>query len=175
VRTSNRTQHNINCLVLIIFQQNWTKQEVMNYILRFTNLLILLEIRKNCQSSGRNLLFYLFIRRVVKQSVVIIKECLCYQLCNKLLYNILLLKLTTYVDRIIGVHLFGFLHNHLTADHIFCIHQILKKKWQYEGTLHQLFIFLKKAYYLVKKEILCNILIEFGMPFKLVRLSRIWG
>jgi hypothetical protein len=38
-----------------------------------TNLLILFGIRKNCQSNGRNLL-YLFIRRVIKQTVVIVQE-----------------------------------------------------------------------------------------------------
>jgi hypothetical protein len=40
----------------IIFWRNSSKQEVIRYILRSTNLLILLEIMKNCPSSGRNLL-----------------------------------------------------------------------------------------------------------------------
>jgi hypothetical protein len=33
---------------------------------RSTNLFILFEIRKNFQSSGRNLLLYVFVRRVIK-------------------------------------------------------------------------------------------------------------
>jgi len=36
--------------------------------------------------------------------------------------------------------------------------------------VHQLFIDLKKAYDSVRREVLYNILIEFGSPMKLVRL-----
>jgi hypothetical protein len=39
--------------------------------------------------------------------------------------------------------------------------------------VHQLFIDLKKAYDSVKREILYNILLEFGIPKKLVRLSKL--
>jgi hypothetical protein len=52
----------------------------------------------------------------------------------------------------------------------FCIRQILKKKWEYNETVHQLFVDLKKAYDSVRREVLYNILIEFGVPMKLVRL-----
>jgi hypothetical protein len=37
---------------------------------------------------------------------------------------------------------------------------------------HQLFIDLKKAYDSVRREVLYNILIEFGIPMKLVRLIK---
>jgi hypothetical protein len=49
--------------------------------------------------------------------------------------------------------------------------------------VHQLFIDFKKAYDSVRREVLYNILIEFGVPMKLVRLikmclsemySRVW-
>jgi hypothetical protein len=66
--------------VVIKFRQNWSKPEGIHYVLRSTNLLIIFEIRKNCQSSGRNLLLYLFIRRVIKLTVVITGEYHCYQL-----------------------------------------------------------------------------------------------
>jgi hypothetical protein len=52
------------------------------------------------------------------------------------------------------------------------IRQILEKKWEYNGTVHQLFINLKEAYDSVKKEALCDILIEFGIPRKLVGLIK---
>jgi hypothetical protein len=39
--------------------------------------------------------------------------------------------------------------------------------------VHQLFIDLKKAYDSVKREVLYNILIEFGISMKLVRLIKI--
>jgi hypothetical protein len=47
------------------------------------------------------------------------------------------------------------------TDQIFYIRQILEKKWEYNGTLHQLFIDLKKAYDSVRREALYNIVIEF--------------
>jgi hypothetical protein len=41
---------------------------------------------------------------------------------------------------------------------------------EYNETVHQLFIDFKKAYDLVRREVLYNILIEFGVRMKLVRL-----
>jgi hypothetical protein len=40
----------------------------------------------------------------------------------------------------------GFRRNRSTTDQIFCIHQILEKKWEYNETVHQLFVYFKKAY-----------------------------
>jgi hypothetical protein len=45
-----------------------------------------------------------------------------------------------------------------------------RKKWEYNKAVHQLPIHIKKAYDSVRREILYNILIEFGIPLKLVRL-----
>ncbi|KAJ4436798.1 hypothetical protein ANN_16930 [Periplaneta americana] len=50
--------------------------------------------------------------------------------------------------------------------------RIMEKKWEYKGTVHQLFIDFKKAYDSVKREVLYDILIEFGIPKKLVRLIK---
>jgi hypothetical protein len=50
------------------------------------------------------------------------------------------------------------------------IRQILEKKLEYNETLHQLFVDFKKAYDSVRREVLYNIPIEFGVPMKLVRL-----
>ena len=44
----------------------------------------------------------------------------------------------------------------------------LKKKWEHNEAVHQLFIDFKKAYDSVRREALHNILIEFGIPKKLV-------
>ena len=46
----------------------------------------------------------------------------------------------------------------------------MEKKWEHKGTMHKLFIDFKKAYNSVKREFLYDILIEFGIPKKLVRL-----
>ena len=74
--------------------------------------------------------------------------------------------------KIIGDHQCGFRHNSLTTGHIFCIRQILEKKWEYNEAVHQLFIDVKKTYDSVRREVLYNILIDFGVPKKLVRLVK---
>jgi hypothetical protein len=40
----------------------------------------------------------------------------------------------------------GFDVNRSTTDQIFCIRQVLKKKWEYNEKVHQLFIYVNKAY-----------------------------
>jgi hypothetical protein len=54
------------------------------------------------------------------------------------------------------------------TDQIFYIHQILEKKWESNNTVHQLFIYFKKMYDSVRREVLYSILTEFGIPKKLV-------
>jgi hypothetical protein len=87
----------------------------------------------------------------------------------KILCNILLSRLIPYADKIIGDHQCDFQRNRST-DQIFYIRQILEKKWEYNGTVHQLFVDFKKAYESVMREALYNIFIEFGIPRKLVGL-----
>jgi hypothetical protein len=88
----------------------------------------------------------------------------------KILSNSLVARLTPYADEIIGDHQCGSQHNRSTNDQIFCIRQIPEKKWEYNGTVHQLFIDFKKAYGSVRREVLYSILIDFGIPRKLVGL-----
>jgi hypothetical protein len=90
----------------------------------------------------------------------------------EILSNILLARLTLYVSEVTGDHQCGFHCCRSTTDQIFYIGQIVEKKWEYNGTVHQLFIDFKKAYDSVKREVLCNILLEFGVPKKLVRLIK---
>jgi hypothetical protein len=78
----------------------------------------------------------------------------------KFVSNILLARLSPYVNEIIGDHQCGFRHNRSNAYEIFYIRQILEKKWEYNRTVHQLFIDLKKAYDSDKGEVLYNILLE---------------
>jgi hypothetical protein len=59
---------------------------------------------------------------------------------------------------------------YLSDGHIFCFRRILEEKWEYIETVHQLFVDFKKAYDSVRREVLYNILIEFVVPMKLVRL-----
>jgi hypothetical protein len=75
--------------------------------------------------------------------------------------------------KLLGIISVGSNRNRSTIDQIFYIRQILEKKWEYNGMVHQLFIDFKKVYDSDKREVLCNILLEFGIPKKLVRLIKI--
>jgi hypothetical protein len=57
-------------------------------------------------------------------------------------------------------------------NNIFCTDQILKKIWQYNEAVHQLFIDIKKAYDSVRSEVLYNILTEIGILMNLVLLIK---
>jgi hypothetical protein len=54
----------------------------------------------------------------------------------KIVSNILLSSLTPYIEEIIGDHQCGLQCNRSTTHHIFCIHQILEKKWEYKEAVH---------------------------------------
>ena len=89
-----------------------------------------------------------------------------------ILSNILLSRLIPYAAEIIGDHQYGFRRNSSNTAHIFFIRQILEKKWEHNEAVHQLFVDFKKAYYSFRREALYNILIEFGIPKKLVSLMK---
>jgi len=90
----------------------------------------------------------------------------------RILCNILLSRLTPYAEERIGDHQGRFKRNRSTTDHIFCIHQILEKIYDYNEAVHQLFINVEIAYDSLRTEALCNNLIEFGILMKLVRLIK---
>jgi hypothetical protein len=52
---------------------------------------------------------------------------------------------------------------------MFCIHQTLERKGEFNGTVHKLFINLKEVYDSVRRDILYNILTEFSVLMKLAR------
>ena len=89
-----------------------------------------------------------------------------------ILSNILLSRLTPYAAEIIEDYQCGFWCNRSTTDHVFWIRQILEKKWEYNEAMHKFIIDFKEAYDSVRREVLYNILIEFGIPMKLVRLIK---
>jgi hypothetical protein len=106
------------------------------------------------------------------KTAVIIEAYHCCQL-HTTFYLTFLSRLIPYADEIIGDLQCGFRRNRSTTNHIFYIRQILEKKWEYNGTVHQLFIDFKKAYVSVRMEALYNILIEFGIPRKLDGLIKV--
>jgi hypothetical protein len=87
----------------------------------------------------------------------------------KTLLNILPSRLGPYIDLIIGDYQCGFRRNKSTIEQIFCIRQMLEKKWMYNETVHHLFIDFMKAHDSVRREVLYNILINICL---IVFLSR---
>jgi hypothetical protein len=64
----------------------------------------------------------------------------------RILSNILLARLTPYAEEIIGDHQCGYRLNRSMTIQIFYIRQILEKKWEFNGTVLQLYIDFNKAY-----------------------------
>jgi hypothetical protein len=128
-------------------------------------------MRRNCHSSGTNLLLYQY-KKSDKTDCNNYQGISLFSTTYKILSNILLARLTLYVNEIIGDHQCGFHHNRSTMDQIFYIQQILEKKWEYNGMVHQLFIDFKKDHDSITREVLYNILLEFGVSKKLVRLIK---
>jgi hypothetical protein len=56
--------------------------------------------------------------------------------------------------KLLGIISVGSIIIDLLSIRFFYIWQILEKKWEYNGTVHQLFIDFKKVYDLVKREVL---------------------
>ena len=114
----------------------------------------------------------LSIRRAIKEIVVIIGGYHFYQLVQNFIQHPVL-KDNSICRGNHWVHQCGFQRNRSTTDRIFCLCQIFKKKWDYNEAVHQLFGSFKKAYDSVGREVLYNILIEFGIPMELVRLIKV--
>jgi hypothetical protein len=51
---------------------------------------------------------------------------------------------------------------------------VKREKLEYNEAVHQLFIYIKKASDSVRGEVLYNIITEFGVPMKLVRLVKMY-
>ena len=118
-------------------------------------------------------LLYLSVGKAIIETVVIIEKNHVCETTYKILSKILLSKLTPYAKEIFGVHQSGFRRNSSATDPINCIRQICEKKWEYNEEMHQLFIYFKQGYDSIRKVVLYDILIEFCIPMKLVRLIKL--
>jgi hypothetical protein len=90
----------------------------------------------------------------------------------RILSDILLSRLNAYADDIIGYHQCGFCHSRSTAVHKYCIRHILVRKRKYSEAVYQLFISFKKVYDSFRREDFYSIIIESGIPVKLVWLIK---
>jgi len=92
----------------------------------------------------------------------------------KMLYNILVSRLIAHVDEIIGDHQCAFRRNRSTINQISCIRQIQEEWLENKGTILQLFTHFEKTCDPVRREVLCSILIEFGIHINLIRLIKMF-
>ena len=90
----------------------------------------------------------------------------------KILSNTLLSRLSPYAKEIIGDLQCGFRWNRSTAGHIILHSLNTWEEWEYIEGVHELFIDFKKDYDSVRMQVLYNILIEFGIPMKLISLIK---
>lgn len=72
-----------------------------------------------------------------------------------------------YTEKIIGEYQAGFRQNRSTVDQLFTVRQTLRKCWEYDIDVYQLFIDLDKHYDSVERERLLSTMLDLGIPTKL--------
>jgi hypothetical protein len=149
------------------FWLNWFKQGAKHLSVTSINSVTLYGIRKNCLINGSSLLLY----RLTNGNKT---ECSNYHGISLLwtLYKIvssIILSRSSSSEEITGNHQCGFQHNISSTHHIFCIHQILEKigvQWDSTSAIHR----LQGSLWFSEDGVFYKIIIEFGVPMKLVRL-----
>ena len=93
--------------------------------------------------------------------------------CYKVLSNVLVARITPYAEGAIGDYQCGFRRNRSTSDQMFTLRQILEKKWEFRGVVHQLFTDFRKAYDSIIRCKMYQILVSLGVPKKLVKMVQV--
>jgi hypothetical protein len=143
--------NSINRQVVMNFPQNWSKQEAKYYCLRSTNINYVWN--KEELPDWKESIIVPVHRKDDKTDCNNYRGITLLWTSYKMLSNILFSRLSPYIDDFIGDLQCGFRRNRSSSDHIFCIRQILERKWEYNETVHQLFIEFKKAYDSVTGEV----------------------
>ena len=92
--------------------------------------------------------------------------------CHKVLTIIIKEKLEPYIENGLGEYQSGFRKGRSTIDHIFTIRNIMEKCWQYNKDIWQIFVYFKQAYDSINRASLWNIMAEFSIPSKLIKLVK---
>jgi len=93
---------------------------------------------------------------------------IAYRVLSIVLYG----RLKPYADKIIGHYQCGFRERVSTIDQIQTLRQILEKTLEFQIETHHLFVDFRTAYDKVNRNQLYKAMLEFGIPPKLVRLTR---
>lgn len=81
-------------------------------------------------------------------------------------------KLEPIAESLIGEYQAGFRTNRSTSDQLLTLKQILEKTWERNIDIYQIFVDFQQAYDSINRERLYRILLELGVPSKLVRLIK---
>lgn len=91
----------------------------------------------------------------------------------KVFAKILLGRLQPFADECVGEYQCGFRKGKSTMDQLSVIGQIIGKKYEYRQNMWQVFVDFKKAYDSIHRETIYNIKYEFGIPNKLICLTKV--
>jgi len=92
----------------------------------------------------------------------------------KVLSKVLLSRLIPYAEECLGEYQCGFRKGKSTVEQLSIIGQIIEKKYKYRQDFWQIFVDFRKAYDSIHRESLYNIMEEFGIPNKLVTLTKMF-
>jgi sorting nexin-29 len=95
--------------------------------------------------------------------------CTGYNVFTTLLKN----KLEIHAEQIIGAYQAGFRKGKSAIDQLFSVKLILQKFWEYKIDVHHIFVDFKQAYDKINRRKLYKIMLFFGIPLKLVRISKV--
>lgn len=91
----------------------------------------------------------------------------------KIFTSVLRAKIEPFAENILGEYQAGFRRGRSTVDQIHVVRQVGEKFWEYNVNTYQLFIDFKQAYDSINRSELINILVNFNIPTKLVRLVKL--
>ena len=91
----------------------------------------------------------------------------------KIFANILYQRLLPYAEPNIGEYQGGFRNDRSTTDQLFSIRQVMEKCREFNVALHQLFVDFETAYDKVFRRKIWSAMAEFGIPKKLIDLSKL--
>ena len=92
----------------------------------------------------------------------------------KILSNVILGKIKPYIEKVMRDYQNGFKDGRSVIDNIFALKIINKKLWEYNQSVHYLFIDFQKAYDSIHRNTLWKCMKEFKIPTKLINMCKIY-
>ena len=93
----------------------------------------------------------------------------------KILAKIIQMRLLKYTEDITGEYQSGFRSGSSTTDHLFSVRQLLEKCYEFNVEHTHLFIDFQQAYDSVRCLSMWQIMCEFVIPAKLIKLTNLYG